>query len=225
MPPIIRRAEGADTPIQQGSWMNALAKITFTTASVLLGSAGMSFSGDAEAQRYRGDYQDDVYCASNDGREAYCRMPWRDSELVQQMSRASCIRGRTWGNDRHGVWVSDGCRATFREAWRGGRQRGYVTTRPGPDYVPAQPGPIGIRPDLVGARPGRPNYNDGPGREIYCASNDNRGARCQTPWRYSELSRQMSNARCTYNQTWGSDPYSVWVKKGCRGQFVEARDR
>ena len=63
----------------------------------------------------------------------------------------------------------------------------------------------------------------GGGREVYCASNDNRGARCQVPWRHAELSRQMSDAPCIEGQTWGSDRYSVWVKKGCRGQFREAR--
>ncbi|HEY9131019.1 MAG TPA: DUF3011 domain-containing protein [Dyella sp.] len=202
--------------------MNTLAGITFTAASVLAGFAGMGLSYDAEAQRYRDDdrdgYRDDVYCASNDGRDARCRTPWRDSEMAQQMSRASCIRGRTWGNDRYGVWVTDGCRATFREARRGGGR---------PDYAPARPSPV-EGPDYVYARPDiayRPGYNDGPGREVYCASNDSRGSRCQMPWRYSELSRQMSKSPCIYNQTWGSDPHSVWVKQGCRGQFVEARGR
>ncbi|TAM22226.1 MAG: DUF3011 domain-containing protein [Rhodanobacter sp.] len=67
------------------------------------------------------------------------------------------------------------------------------------------------------------DHRPGDDREVYCASNDNRGARCQVPWRHAELSRQMSDAPCIEGQTWGSDRYSVWVKKGCRGQFREAR--
>lgn len=69
----------------------------------------------------------------------------------------------------------------------------------------------------------RPDYGNRPGAEVYCASNDNRGTRCKMPWRRSELSRQMSNAACVEGQTWGSDPYSVWIKGGCRAQFRAAR--
>jgi hypothetical protein len=86
----------------------------------------------------------------------------------------------------------------------------------------------GCRANFGDARAyGRPGYGGGPGpgQEVYCASNDNRGSRCQMPWRYSALSRQMSNAACIEGRTWGSDPYSVWVKGGCRGQFRDARSR
>lgn len=65
--------------------------------------------------------------------------------------------------------------------------------------------------------------DDRGGQEVYCASNDKRGTRCRMPWRYSVLSRQMSDAACIEGRTWGSDPYSVWVKGGCRGQFRDAR--
>lgn len=80
----------------------------------------------------------------------------------------------------------------------------------------------GCRANFRDARGGydRPGRDD---REVYCASNDNRGTRCRMPWRHSELSRQMSKAACVEGRTWGSDPYSVWVKNGCRGQFREAR--
>lgn len=147
---------------------------------------------DAVAQRYdRGGDQQQVYCASNDTRGTRCRMPWRDSALAQQMSKAACIEGQTWGSDPYTVWVKNGCRGNFSDA-RGWRRGGYGNA-------------------------------DGGGAEVYCASNDNRGTRCQMPWRRAALSRQMSDAACIEGQTWGSDPYSVWVKGGCRGQFREAR--
>lgn len=173
--------------------MKATMKIVLTAVCMLAAAAGIT-PRDAQAQRY-GGRNDEVYCASNDGRGTRCQVPWRDSVLSQQMSKAGCIEGRTWGSDPYSVWIKDGCRGNFRDA-RGG---------------------------YGGGRPGYGGGDRGPGREVYCASNDSRGARCQMPWRYSELSRQMSSASCIEGQTWGSDPNSVWVKDGCRGQFVEAR--
>lgn len=56
-------------------------------------------------------------CASNDGRQNYCRTNvYRGVELLRQTSRSACIEGRSWGWDRRGVWVSNGCRGEFR-AW------------------------------------------------------------------------------------------------------------
>ena len=166
-------------------------------ALVLLLAAGFA-SGDALAQRYgdRGQDQQQVYCASNDNRGTRCQMPWRDSVLAQQMSKAACIEGQTWGSDPYSVWIKGGCRGNFSDARAyGWRDRGRYRDRD----------------------------DDRGGQEVYCASNDNRGTRCQMPWRYSVLSRQMSDAACIEGRTWGSDPYSVWVKGGCRGQFRDAR--
>lgn len=180
----------------------------FAAGALLLALA--SLGSAAKAQGYRdhdgdGDRAREVYCASNDDRGTRCPMPWRDSVLAQQMSRAACVEGETWGSDPYSVWVKDGCRGNF------GNARDY---RYGDGWHDR----------------GRYDHDDrddrddrGDDREVYCASNDNRGARCQMPWRRSALSRQMSNAACIEGQTWGSDPYSVWVKDGCRGQFREAR--
>lgn len=56
-------------------------------------------------------------CASNDGRQNYCRTNvYRGVELLRQTSRSACVQGQTWGFDRGGVWVSNGCRGEFR-AW------------------------------------------------------------------------------------------------------------
>jgi hypothetical protein len=33
--------------------------------------------------------------------------------LSRQLSDSACVQGKTWGWDRNGVWVSDGCRAEF----------------------------------------------------------------------------------------------------------------
>lgn len=55
-------------------------------------------------------------CDSNDRRTHYCEVDARRVSLVRQVSKTPCIEGRTWGRDRRGVWVTEGCRAEFR-AW------------------------------------------------------------------------------------------------------------
>ncbi len=56
-----------------------------------------------------------LQCASVDGRRNYCRAPvQRGVTLSRQLSRSACVEGRSWGWDRGGVWVGQGCRAEFR---------------------------------------------------------------------------------------------------------------
>lgn len=53
-------------------------------------------------------------CESNDGRPRSCRVDTRGHvQLVRQISRSPCIEGRSWGRERDGVWVAEGCRAEF----------------------------------------------------------------------------------------------------------------
>lgn len=54
-------------------------------------------------------------CESNDGRYVECAANTRAGvQLIRQLSRASCMEGRSWGYGRSGIWVSQGCRAEFR---------------------------------------------------------------------------------------------------------------
>lgn len=56
-----------------------------------------------------------IACHSNGHRQEYCDTRVRRSvRLIRQDSRSACIEGRTWGWDRRGIWVSDGCRAQFQ---------------------------------------------------------------------------------------------------------------
>lgn len=59
-------------------------------------------------------------CESRDGRWQQCATDARRVELVRQLSDKPCIRGRTWGTDARGVWVSGGCRAEFSARGQGG---------------------------------------------------------------------------------------------------------
>lgn len=63
-------------------------------------------------------------CESNDNRTRYCNADTRYGiRLVKQLSRSSCVEGRTWGISRNGVWVSQGCRAEFSDRYY--RERRY----------------------------------------------------------------------------------------------------
>ncbi|MHC1666534.1 DUF3011 domain-containing protein [Stenotrophomonas geniculata] len=56
-----------------------------------------------------------ITCHSNGHRQEYCDARIRRGvRLVRQDSRSACIEGQTWGWDRRGIWVSDGCRAQFQ---------------------------------------------------------------------------------------------------------------
>jgi hypothetical protein len=66
-------------------------------------------------------------------------------------------------------------------------------------------------------------HAQGPRPAVYCASNDNRFARCPVAWRDAQLQQQMSQTRCVRGQTWGFDRGSIWVDRGCRGQFTDVR--
>lgn len=56
-----------------------------------------------------------VTCAGDGSNYKTCAWDPRygTPRLIQQISRASCVAGRTWGYDNRGLWVSNGCRARF----------------------------------------------------------------------------------------------------------------
>lgn len=61
-------------------------------------------------------------CESSNGAPRFCHAGGRgDVRLVRQLSRAPCEEGRTWGRERDGVWVEQGCRAEFEVGGRGRR--------------------------------------------------------------------------------------------------------
>ncbi len=53
-----------------------------------------------------------------------------------------------------------------------------------------------------------------------CESDGSRYRECRKPYRgTAHLVRQLSDARCTRDSTWGQNPQSVWVSRGCRAEF------
>src|SRR5688572_425302 len=65
-----------------------------------------------DAQRYGADRT--VRCDSNDNRLRHCDADTRGGvRLLRQVSKSACVEGRSWGYDRSGIWVNNGCRAEF----------------------------------------------------------------------------------------------------------------
>lgn len=63
-----------------------------------------------------------ITCSSDNGRRNYCAIPSGMNPngigMTRQISGSACIQGQTWGVDRRGLWVDQGCRAEFSS--RGG---------------------------------------------------------------------------------------------------------
>jgi hypothetical protein len=77
--------------------------------------------------------QQSVTCEANNDNRKYCGSYNPDQvRMDRQISGSPCIQGQTWGVDRQGLWVRQGCRAVFII-------RGYSGGGPGPGG-PDRPG-------------------------------------------------------------------------------------
>lgn len=136
-----------------------------------------------------------ITCESRSGQYKYCRTDIRGRvRLDRQLSDAPCRQYDTWGvdGDGGGLWVSDGCRATFIVEAR----------RQEPRYSDS------------GRRGGRETITceSRRGQHSYCRTNSSGRVR---------LERQLSEAPCREYDTWGvdNDGGGVWVSDGCRAIF------
>jgi hypothetical protein len=109
--PCIRgQTWGSDS---RGVWVSGGCRALFRTG---YGNGGYGNGG------YGGS--DLVRCESRDNRSRSCNMSvGRNGEirLLRQLSDKPCVEGRTWGQTRSGVWVTQGCRAEFVVSRRGSR--------------------------------------------------------------------------------------------------------
>jgi hypothetical protein len=64
---------------------------------------------------YEQGYAQTITCESRDRRRQYCPANLRGQrvELIDNLSRTQCEQGYNWDYDAGGVWVTEGCRATF----------------------------------------------------------------------------------------------------------------
>ena len=142
-----------------------------------------------------------IRCESSDGRYRQCSGDVRGGvRLLRQFSDARCIEGRTWGANRAGVWVDEGCRAEFETGYRGNNGWG------------------------LGQYRGKDRYGQGygyTGRTLRCESSDGRTNRCNVAIQGgARLQRQLSDARCVQGSNWGWDRSGIWVSGGCRAEFA-----
>lgn len=183
--------------------------------ATLLGAmlAGVLWTGPAIAdQRIR--------CESIDGRQNYCSADTRGGvRLARQLSRSDCYEGRTWGYDRRGVWVSEGCRAEFIVFEP--RGRGY------PDDDWGGRGDRGRHGGWDDERDERRGYGRGSREDVRvrCESDRHRYTSCRIDIGNGrvELVRQFSDEDCRYDRSWGYDRRQIWVDGGCRAEFVIIR--
>lgn len=110
-PCILNRTWGYDA---QGIWVDRGCRARFLVA--VSGGGGQS-GGNV------------VTCESRSGRYEFCRAATRnDVRLSRQLSREPCVAGRTWGFQKDGIWVADGCRAEFEvgyndASWENGQRQ------------------------------------------------------------------------------------------------------
>lgn len=173
--------------------------------------------------------QDSVRCDSSPGVYNYCRVDTGPGvSVLRQHSRHPCFEGDTWGYDRRGVWVANGCRATFHigpppaaapdetaDAAVGAKLALGLLGRNG-EAGPASPPPA----DVIAG----PGQGPAPARMLRCESDDYAFKRCPAIVKsYVELSNQRSSGPrgvCTFNKSWGYDRTGIWVDAGCRADFA-----
>jgi DUF3011 family protein len=174
--------------------LTLLFKLTFMFAIVFF--AGSLPAGNGAVANASYVFQD-ISCDSENGRYQFCPANTnRGVRLVRVRSDASCIQGRSWGYDRRGIWVNNGCRADFELGGvRGSRDRG----------------------------PGG-NSRGGSSQIFYCESGDGRRHYCaEGSAGRVRLIQQKSKAACIEGRTWGRDRSGFFVDNGCRADFEVIR--
>jgi hypothetical protein len=162
-------------------------------------------SGTARADDDSWSPEKTVACSSDDGRKNECAADLRGYTVrhVDQSSRTECIVGRNWGYTDRGVWVDDGCRATFSFD----KSRG------------------GDHPRSWGDRD--PSYSGEREQRVTCESRDGKRNECDMDLRGYRIAdvREKSRSDCDIGRNFGYDDRGVWVDGGCRAEFIFERGR
>jgi hypothetical protein len=198
-----------------------MRKTCFLTAAGLLAALTVL---PAQAQWYDDGRYDDRYgydgyghegygnndgtfrCESRDRRTTRCPTSGYRVQLIRQFSDMACVRGRTWGQDGYGVWVTNGCRGLFafdNRGHGGWNNNGWNNS-------------------------GWNNSGHYGSDFVRCESRDNRSRTCAMSVGRNNgvrLVRQLSDTPCIEGRNWGVSRNGVWVSGGCRAEFVVGRGR
>ena len=146
-----------------------------------------------------------IRCQSKRDRDNYCTADTSGGvKLRRVLSSARCVEGETWGYDRTGIWVREGCRADFDvpRAYSSGRgwssQRGY-------------------------GRYFRDGAQDSQGvaERVVCEARGKVRVVCPVEGIQNvDLVYERSRERCRFNVSWGFDDKAIWVDQGCRAEFL-----
>lgn len=145
--------------------------------------------------------QDRQVTIESEGKRVYRRVDHEGRvRLVRQLSDKPCREGRSWGYDKGGIWVDDGCRAIFS-------YNSNDNDRPGNG-----------RPDWTKPSIGWET------KRFKLESNGGRESRRIDTSGGVKLTKRLSDKPCTLGRNWGYDRNGVWVDDGCRAEF-EVRTR
>ena len=169
----------------------------------------------------RGGYPALVRCESTDQRYRRCRADTDGGvQLYRQLSKNACRYRETWGYDRRGVWVDQGCRGDFQ--LHAGRSGGDGAPKDNDHTAAAVVGgavALGVVGALLADKDKDQNERR-PAWTVRCES-DGDHQHCRADTRSGvRLYRQLSRSSCQYNETWGYDRRGVWVDQGCRAEFA-----
>ena len=149
-----------------------------------------------------------VRCESVDFNENYCAVNTGGGvRIVRQVSESDCYEGETWGYDRRGIWVTNGCAGDFEILGGGHGRSGYGR---GQGYS-------------QGYAQGHGQYQPahGGGGTIVCESRDFHYNYCAVNVRRNvDIVEQYSKTECRHGSTWGWDRGGIWVDQGCSAAFT-----
>ncbi len=165
-----------------------------------------------------------VSCSSRHLKRRFCNADTSGGvRLKRQKSRSPC-RGN-WGFDRNGIWVTNGCRATF-ELYVDGRGRGYNNGgfNNGNNGYSNNGHPhngnngYGTTGPYNNGNNGYGNNGNLQNNTLICSSRNLKRNACAIPQGAKiTMKKQLSKSSCAGN--WGYNRYEVWVNNGCRAQF------
>lgn len=118
---LMNRFKNSGACIEGRSWGQRVGEVWVSgNCRARFGAVAMGRPGQRHDDRYDDRWNRDanysVTCPSEGSRQSRCGWDNRygSPQLVQRLSQAACVEGRSWGyTPRDGLWVNGGCRARF----------------------------------------------------------------------------------------------------------------